>query len=106
MRDLLRDVLFAVRVLSRRPIFTLGAVLSIALALAANVTIYSFTNKLLLNPLPLRDLSTLATVYTVEKGSPGRHGVSWPNYQDYRDTNQVFSDLAIYRPLMLSLIHI
>jgi hypothetical protein len=58
------DLRLAIRLLARSPGFTAVAVLSLALGVGANTTIFSILNTLLLAPLPGREPARLATVYT------------------------------------------
>src|SRR5512140_2980572 len=63
---LIRDLRYAARTLSRSPGFSAVAVLSIALGIGANSTIFTFTNAYLLRPLPYKDSERLRIVNRVE----------------------------------------
>jgi putative ABC transport system permease protein len=63
---LVRDLRYAIRMLARSPGFSAVAVVSIALGIGANSTIFSFTNAYLLRPLPYRDAERLRIVNGVE----------------------------------------
>ena len=90
----LQDGRLALRGLARNRAFALVAVLSLALGIGANTTIFSLVNALLLQPLPVREPSRLMVVYTTDAHNPGLWLNSYLNYRDYRDRNQVFSSLA------------
>jgi|SRR3990172_73802 len=66
------DVRLAARVLLKSPGFTAVAVLSLALGIGANTTIFSLLNALLLQPLPGQDPACLATVSTSDYSGPLR----------------------------------
>jgi len=80
------------------------AVVSLALGIGANTTIFSLLNALLLRPLPGRDPARLATVYTSDHSGPLYGGSSYPDYLDFRSQSHVFDGLAAYgvQPLVLS----
>jgi predicted permease len=97
MATLLQDVKYGARLLLRSPALTIVAVLSLALGIGANTTIFTLVNAVLLNSMPVRDISTLATVVTtqVQDGTvQGLGAISRLNYEDIRDKNSVFSDMA------------
>ncbi len=97
------DLKYALRGLARRRGFTLIAVMSLALGIGANSTIFSLLNGILLRSLPVRDPAGLAAVYTSDAKTPGNLALSYLNYKDLRDRNIVFSQLALYMPIVVSL---
>jgi predicted permease len=105
---LLQDLRYGVRLLYKNPLFTLVAVISLALGIGANTTIFSVFNAVFLKTLPVRDPDRIATVFTTDARNAGQFmnflQVSFPNYEDFRDKNRVFSGLAaqIVAPLNLS----
>jgi predicted permease len=101
---LLRDLRFAVRGLFRNPGLTLVAVLTLALAIGANSTIFSLLSQALLRALPVPDPQQLVVLnfrgatdgHTHSEGGdrPGHHyEFSYPMYRDLRDQNHVLSGL-------------
>ena len=98
-----QDIRVAVRGLARSRSFALVAVLSLALGIGANTTIFWLVNGLLLRPLPVREPARLMTLFTVDEHDPGFWLNSFPNYRDYRDRNVVFSSLALYSTALVSL---
>jgi len=99
----LGDLKYALRALAKHRGFTITAVISLALGIGANTTIFTLLNAILLRPLPLDDPATLASVYTADPRNPGLLGCSYLNYKDYRDRNSVFSTLALYAPITVNL---
>jgi predicted permease len=99
----LGDWKYAFRSLAKHPGFTFVAVISLALGIGANATIFTLLNAVLLRPLPLENASTLAAVYTVDPRNAGYLGCSFLNFKDYRDRNSVFSSLALYSPITVNL---
>ena len=102
MQTLWQDVRFTVRMLIKNPAFSATAVLSLALGIGANTTIFTVVNAALLHPLPVKDISRLAQVDTVDSktlvtaANVTKIGMSYPNFQDYARENQVFSGLSCY----------
>src|ERR1700724_4358113 len=103
MLNVLQDVKYGARVLTRSPGFTAVAALSLALGIGANTTIFTLINAVLLNPLPVEDPSQLVSVWTVDERNTssafGSLQTSPLNYKDYRDKNEVFSGLAAHQGL-------
>ena len=99
----LSDIKLGFRSLVKHPGFSLVAIVSLALGIGANTAIFSLLNAILLRPLPVRDPETLVAVFTVDPRTPGNLPVSYLNFKDYRDRNSVFSALALYVPITVSL---
>ncbi|MEW6208861.1 MAG: ABC transporter permease [Acidobacteriota bacterium] len=89
---------YSIRLLIRKPAFTLAAIIALALGIGANTAIFSLIDATLLRPLP----AVARADELVEVLSP-QTTFSWPDYLDYRDQNEGFSDLAVYRIRSLSL---
>jgi predicted permease len=87
----------------RKPGFTLIAVLSLALGIGANTTIFSLLNGILLRSLAVQNPDRLVAVYAIDSRSPGDLPISYLNYKDLRDRNTVFSNLAVYSPIAVNL---
>lgn len=101
METLLQDIRYGVRMLTRNPGFTLVAALSLALGIGLNTTIFTVINAVLLTPVPVEDPSTLALVFTTDTQQEGSifgnlMQMSYPNFEDFRDQNDVFESLATF----------
>jgi putative ABC transport system permease protein len=90
------DLRFAFRQLLKNPGFTTVAVLTLALGIGANTSMFSLLNTLLFRALPYPDSERLVAIF---RTSP--HSQSWPhspgNIVDYREQNSVFEYFAAYR---------
>jgi predicted permease len=101
---LMQDLRYGLRMLRKNPGFTAVAVLSLALGIGANTTIFTVVNAILLSALPVRDLPHLVQMDTVDsktlvtQARSEKLQMSYPNFQDYRRENQVFTDLAAFMP--------
>src|SRR5512146_2019150 len=100
---MLQDLRYAVRLLLKSPGFTAAAVITLALGIGANSTIFSLIDAVLLRPLPgLSEPGRVVTIGRVYKGQ-GFDNSSYPNFRDLRDQNTVFSDVAAEHPQPVSL---
>ena len=87
------DVAYAVRQLRSNPGFTAVAVLSLALGIGVNSTIFTLVNGFLLKPLPVADIDEVIEVFTSSPSDPFSF-TSYLNYVDYRDEVEAFDGLA------------
>jgi predicted permease len=96
--ELGRELRYAARLLLKTPGFTATALLTIALCLGANLTIFAVIDSVLLRPLPFPDAGRLVTVFnTYPKAGVERDGSSLTNYYERRGRVAAFSSLSIYR---------
>ncbi len=93
LTQVVQDVRYAVRMLTKNPGFTFVVVLTLALGIGANAAIFSLTDKVLLQSLPVQDPDQLAVLaaYDPKDGPDTYSSFSYPMYQDLRDRNDVFS---------------
>jgi len=93
MDTLLQDMRYGLRMLAKAPGFAAVAVLTLALGIGGNATVFSWIRTVLLNPLP--GIAHADQFIAVESVMPGGeyHTSSYPDYRDYRDRNDVFSGL-------------
>lgn len=100
LETLARDLRYAVRMLRRTPLFTAAAILTLALGIGANTTVFTFVENILLRSFPARDPQQL-----VSMSWNGMINVSYPNYVDFRDRSTVFSSLVASRfnPVSMSI---
>jgi putative ABC transport system permease protein len=97
MNSIFKDIHYGVRSLLKRPGFTAIAVITLALGIGANTAIFSVVNTLLLRPLPFKEPTRLVQVWEANyKRGRNTMDVSYPNFADWRDQNQVFEQIAAY----------
>ena len=86
MNSLFNDLRFGVRMMVRNPVFTLIAVISLALGIGLNTAIFSIVNAVLIRPLPVvKQQSRLVWL---------RAPISYPDYLDYRNQAHAFEGMA------------
>jgi predicted permease len=105
METLLHDLRYGTRQLLKHRAFTILAIISLALGIGANTAIFSLVNTVLLRPLPVKEPSRLIEVYGALHNGADFTIQSYLNYKDYRDRNDVFSGLFVYRMVVSSLSH-
>ncbi len=92
-----RQVSYAARLLRKTPAFTATALLTLAVCLGANLTIFAVIDSVLLRPLPFPEPSRLVTVFnTYPKAGVERDGSSLTNYYERRGRIPAFASLSIY----------
>jgi putative ABC transport system permease protein len=95
MNTLWQDVRFAVRMLWKNPGFTLVATFTLALGIAANTTIFSAINALLLKPFAFRDMPRIVTVFeTMPALGERSYSVAPANFLDIRSQSTAFESIA------------
>ena len=90
---LLQDVRFAVRMLFKRPVFTLIAVGTLALGIGANTAIFTVVHSVLLQQLPFSKADRLVIVWSLY-GNEGRAPASGPELMTIRERSRLFEDLG------------
>jgi predicted permease len=100
------DLRYAFRSFLKSPVFTIVAILSLALGIGANTAMFSFLDQVLLRLLPVKDPSELAllTMRGRHYGSNwGGNAISYPMYRDFQDHSEVFSGMCARFPRSFNL---
>src|SRR5580698_4267390 len=96
--EIRRQLSYAVRLLRKTPGFTATALLTLAVCLGANLTIFAVIDSVLLRALPVSQPDRLVTLFnTYPKAGVERDGSSLTNYYERRGHIPAFASLAIYR---------
>ena len=103
METLLQDIRFGFRQLLKQRGFAALAIISMALGIGANTSIFSLVDTVLLRPLAVKEPSQLVELYGTLHNGAEWSLQSYPNYKEYRDRNTVFSGLCVYRVVVSSL---
>jgi predicted permease len=101
----LQDLGYSLRTLRKSPGFTMVAVVTLALGVAANTTIFSMVSAILLKKPPVPDADRVMVISSINKSDPQTlSDVSVPDYLAWREQAHSFQDLVAtaYRDVTLS----
>lgn len=95
MNSLWQDLRYGIRMLAKKPGFTTVALITLALGIGANTTIFSVVNAILLRPLPFHEPDRLVVAFgTTPKLR--RTLVSYPDLQDWQRQSHLLSDISAF----------
>jgi len=99
MRDVLSDIRFTLRSLTKSPAFALAAIATLALGIGATTAMFSVVDGVLLRPLPYADADRIVAIWQHDRAQgEERDGVSAANFLDWRDRSTSFSHMAAIEP--------
>ncbi|HWN11668.1 MAG TPA: ABC transporter permease [Pyrinomonadaceae bacterium] len=102
MQTLIQDLTFGVRMLAKKPVFSIIAVVTLALGIGANTAIFSVVNAVLLRALPYHNPDQLIALATISPGGDS-DGLSSPELQDYQTEMKSLEDLAGFQSQSVNL---
>jgi putative ABC transport system permease protein len=93
----IKDLRYGLRMLLKKPGFTVVATLALALGIGANTAIFSIVNALLINPLPFPKIERLVAVWEkIPSQGLERNETAVANYFDWKAQNSSFENVALY----------
>src|SRR5712675_2446604 len=100
--EFLQDLRYGARMLRKNPGFTATAVLTLALGIGANATIFTWIRAVLLNPLPAAGDSR--RVVALEELAPSGDWLptSYPDFRDLRDNSKLLESMTVSYPMALA----
>ena len=103
MHSIWQDFHFSARSLLRHRGFTFAAVLSLGLGVGASSAVFALLDALFLQPLPFRQPEQLVAVKSRSEDGRKVVGLSYPDYLDYKEREDIFSGLLTYFRLPFSI---
>lgn len=103
MTSFWQDVRYSLRVIAKTPGFTLLSVLTLALGIGANTTIFSWINSTLLNPVPGLTRPNEVVSLTLSKPGDNPFPFTYPDFAAMRDGQQSFTGIAACNFVQMSL---
>ena len=103
MRGLSQDLRHTIRLLLKSPGFAFVAILTLAIGIGVNTTVFSVINGLILRPLPVAHPEQIAVLASQQEGREEFQPFSYPDYQDIRNQAEIFSDLLAFRVSLVGL---
>ncbi len=97
LQQLGRDLRFAFRQLRKSPGYSIVVILTLALGVGANTTVFSVVDAVMLRPLPYTQPQQLVEVASADASSPVTRNVSYPDFFDWREQNHSFDHLVSYQ---------
>jgi putative ABC transport system permease protein len=96
MSTLWQDVFYGLRMLAKRPLFTVVAALSLALGIGLNTAIFTLINTILWGSLAFQEPDRLAVIWSVPPGHPDQlNGISVPDYLALKERSKSFEAIGV-----------
>ena len=96
METLLRDLRYGIRSLTKRPGFTAVTIITLALGIGANTTVFSLMDAVLLRSLPVRNANEIVEIATRTTGGGLHPDFSYPLYAAMRESNSELAGMIAY----------
>ena len=99
LENFVRNLRLALRTMAKTPSFTAVVILTLALGIGANTTIFAMVSRFVLHTAPVGDPPTLFTLHTTDHNQCCNN-FSWPLFTDVRDNAKSFSGVAGFYELL------
>jgi putative ABC transport system permease protein len=94
--NLWQDARYALRGMRKAPGFSAVVIATLALGIGANAAIFSVADAVMLRPYAYPDMERIVVLNERVRAGQAM-SVAWPNFQDWRDQNQVFEHIGLFR---------
>src|ERR1044072_1309594 len=98
LRNLIPDLKLAFRMLLKKPVFTLAALVNLAIGIGVNTAIFSVVNAVLLQPLPYTNPNELVFIWDTQRDKAEKmtYPVSAPNFRDWQEHSTTLASMSAY----------
>src|SRR5262245_37878658 len=97
MDSFFRDVRYSLRLLSKRPGFSVAVIITLALGIGANTAIFTVVDTALLRSLPYQDADRIVHVWeNLPREVKPQREASYPDFVDWKTNNQTFESMGGY----------
>ncbi|HKN74484.1 MAG TPA: ABC transporter permease [Candidatus Acidoferrum sp.] len=103
MLNFWKDIQYAFRTLTKNPGFAIVGIVTLALGMAVNTTLFSVINGFLLRPLPVPHAEQITVLALQQSSLPGNHHFSYPDFEELRDQSASFADILAFRVTLAEL---
>ena len=103
MLNFWKDIQYAFRTLTKNPGFAIIGIITLALGMAVNTTLFSVINGFLLRPLPVPHPEQITVLSLQQSSLPGNHHFSYPDFEELRDQSASFTDILAFRVTLAEL---
>jgi putative ABC transport system permease protein len=94
---MLKDLRFALRMIAGHRWFSAAIIVTLALGIGINTTVFTLVNAVLFKPVPIPGGDRIVTVFSQNPKEPDRtRGMSWPDYLAYKEQNRTFEALEAF----------
>lgn len=94
MPSVLRDIAVASRLLRKTPLFSVAAIVTLAIGIGANAAVFSLVNQVILQPLPFSNADRIVRIN--ERHENGFSNLAWTTFTGLRERTSSFTALAAY----------
>jgi predicted permease len=94
MRSLQQDVVVGSRLLRKTPLFTIAAILTLAIGIGANAAVFSLVNQVILQPLPFPNADRIVRIS--ERHEQGYGNLAWSTFAELHETSTSFAAMTSY----------
>src|SRR5579859_3892566 len=102
MLNFWKDIQFAFRTLTKNPGFAIIGIVTLALGMAVNTTLFSVINGFLLRPLPVPHPEQITVLSLQQASLSGARRFSYPDFEDFRSQTDSFSDIFAFRVTLVA----